>query len=61
MSVTQRNSVEDSLWGFQIASVLYANLAKRARADALSPERGPHWAGFSQILFLLSLFLFLPD
>jgi hypothetical protein len=61
MSVTQRNSAKASLRVFQMATVLCANLATRAHASALSPEHGPYWASFSPILFLLSLFLFLPD
>jgi hypothetical protein len=61
LSVTQRNSVADSLWVFQNATVLCANLTPRARAGALSPVRGPTWACFNPLLFTFFLFLFLPD
>jgi hypothetical protein len=59
--VTQRNSVADSLRGFQIVMVFCANLTPRARAGVLSLVHGPTWASFSPLLFILSLFLFLPD
>jgi hypothetical protein len=39
--VTQRNSVADSLWVFQNARVLYANLTPRARAGAVGGLRLP--------------------
>jgi hypothetical protein len=61
MSVTQRNSAKDSLWVFQIARVLCANLATRARADVHFPGRGPTEASFSPLLFIFFLFLFWTD
>jgi hypothetical protein len=61
MSVRQGNSATDSLRVFQIARVLCANLATRARARARFACRGPTRARLSPLLFMLSLFLFLPD
>jgi hypothetical protein len=60
MLVTQRNSAKDSLWVFQIARFLCANLAMQARANARFPGRGPNEAGFSPLLFICFLFLFRP-
>jgi hypothetical protein len=61
MSVTQKNSAMASFRVFQLSRVLYANLAKRARARARFACRGPARARLSPLLFMLSLFLFLPD
>jgi hypothetical protein len=57
MSVRQGNSATDSLRVFQIGRVLCANLATRARFAC----RGPARARLSPLLFMLCLFLFLPD
>jgi hypothetical protein len=61
MSVRQGNSATDSLRGFQIARVLGAKLAAWARAGAHFACRGLARARLSSLLFMLSLFLFLPD
>jgi hypothetical protein len=60
MSVRQRNSGEDSLWGFQTTGGLSVKITPRGRAGARFPRRGPTWADFSPLLFIPSLFLFLP-
>jgi hypothetical protein len=57
MSETQRNSLNDSLRVFQIARGLCEKTPTRARF----PVRGPTRAGFSPLLFIPFLFLFLPD
>jgi hypothetical protein len=61
MSVTQRNSGEDSLRVFQTTRDLYAKWTPRACAGTLSSVRGSVWASFSPVLFTFFLFLFLPD
>jgi hypothetical protein len=58
LSVTQRNSVADSLRVFQIVRVFSANLTPQVRAGALFTVHGPTWGSFSPLLFMLSLFLF---
>ena len=61
ISVRHRNSAKDSLRVFQIVRAHCANLAKQVHARARFPERGPTWAGFSPILFIIFPFLFLLD
>jgi hypothetical protein len=61
MSVTQRNSAMTSLRVFQITRVLCVNLTPRGRPRAHFACRGPARARLSPLLFMLSLFLFLPD
>jgi hypothetical protein len=57
MSVRQRNSGEDSLRVFQTTRDLCAKWTPRTRFTC----RGPARARLSPLLFMLSLFLFLPD
>jgi hypothetical protein len=59
MSETRVNSAEDSLRVFQTARGLYAKWIPRARAVRFA-GRGPTWTELSPLLFILSLFLFLP-
>jgi hypothetical protein len=61
MSMRQGNSGKDSLWVFQIVRGRSAKMTPRARAGACFPGRGPTWADFSPLLFMLSPFLFLLD
>jgi hypothetical protein len=65
LSVKQRNSGEDSLRVFQTTRDLCAKWTPRARARARararSACRGPVRAKLSPILYMLFLFLFLPD
>jgi hypothetical protein len=58
MSERHVNSVAASFLVIQKAEGLYARWRARAR---VSPVGGPYWAGFSLALFILFLFLFLPD
>jgi hypothetical protein len=58
MSVRQGNSATDSLRVFQIARVLCANLATRARARSRFACRGPAQARLSLLLFMLFPFSF---
>jgi hypothetical protein len=44
-----------------MARGLCAKMTPRARARARFPVHGPIRAGLSPLLFILSLFLFLPD
>jgi hypothetical protein len=61
MSETHVNSAEDSLRVFQITRVPCVNLAMRGRAWARFACRGPARVRLSPLLFMLFLFLFLPD
>jgi hypothetical protein len=61
MSVTQVNSVRDSLRVFQMTRDLCAKWTPRARALARSACRGLAQVRLSPLLFILFLFLFLPD
>jgi hypothetical protein len=60
MSVGQRNSGKYSLWVFQTVRGLSAKMTPRASASARFPGRGPTWADYIPLLFIPSVFLFLP-
>jgi hypothetical protein len=59
MLETHVNSGKDSLRVFQMTRGLCAKMTPRARAGARFPVHGPVRDGFSPLLFILSLFLFL--
>jgi hypothetical protein len=61
MSVRQRNSREDSLRVFQTTRDLCAKWTLWARVRVRSACRGPARVRLSPLLFILFLFLFLPD
>jgi hypothetical protein len=60
MSETHVNSAWGPLLLVQKAEVFCVKEPTRARARCVSPGRGPYRAGFNPLLFILSLFLFLP-
>jgi hypothetical protein len=61
MLKTYKNSAKDSLRVFQIARGLCAKTPTRACTRARFPVPGPTRAGWSPLLFIHFLFLFLPD
>jgi hypothetical protein len=60
VSVTPLNSAMTPLLVIQKDKVVLAKYA-RARARVLSSCSGLTWAGFGPILFIVFLFLFLPE
>jgi hypothetical protein len=60
MSETHVNSARGSLLLVQKAEVFCVKPPTRARVWRVSPGRGSYRAGFSPLLFILFLFLFLP-
>jgi hypothetical protein len=60
MSETHVNSARGSLLLVQKAEVFCVKPPTWALARRVSPGRGPYRASFSPLLFILSLFLFLP-